>query len=292
VYNPNHPQTQVCPTTAPTCCGNCIDSSKQCCHHYGTYDYFQCDADQICCGFDNGQHTCCNSGQSCINDVCVTPQPCPSGTQACGTSCYKSTEYVCVDASNSILCPTSAPSLCGGACFNIAQYSCTNGVLSPVQTGPQPTEAPTTGPTSATAAPGCVMPGDLSCGTRCYSPTTHVCANAGTSFLCPVAYPLACGTACYSSTQYSCNNGQLGPVSGGQTTTGPTTGGTTGPTAAPGCVMPGDLSCGTRCYSPTTHVCADAGSSFLCPVAYPSKCGDACYSSTQYACVNGQLQGV
>jgi hypothetical protein len=286
VYNPNHPQTEVCPNTAPTCCGGCINSTQQCCHHYGSYNFFTCGADKICCGFDNGQNTCCDKTQQCINDVCVNPPTCPQGTQACGTSCYQTTQYVCADPSHSILCPVAHPSLCGQACYSDTQYTCLNGVLQPKganpTTGPTTTGPTTTAPTSSTPAPGCVMPGDLACGTRCYNPTGYVCADPGSSFLCPIAYPSKCGGACYSPTQYSCSNGNLVPV----------TTGTTGPTPAPGCVMPGDLACGTRCYNPNGYVCADPGSSFLCPIAFPSKCGTACYSSTQYKCVNGQLQPV
>jgi hypothetical protein len=154
VYNPNHPQTAVCPNTAPTC---------------------------------------------------------PQGTQACGTSCYQTTQYVCADPSHSILCPVAHPSLCGQACYSDTQYTCLNGVLQPK--GANPTTGPTTtAPTSSTPAPGCVMPGDLACGTRCYNPNGYVCADPGSSFLCPIAFPSKCGTACYSSTQYKCVNGQLQPV--------------------------------------------------------------------------------
>lgn len=232
VYNPNHPQTQVCPLSSPTCCGDCIDNTKQCCHHYGSYNFFQCRADQTCCGFDNGQNTCCESSQQCVNDVCVPK-------------------------------------------------------------------------VSTTPAPGCVIPGDFKCGTQCFSPVTHVCANPANSFLCPVSFPSLCGSnLCYSSSQYTCSNGQLipvtsttqaptsGPTSGptSSPTSGPTSGGTQAPTAAPGCVIPGDQRCGDRCFSPVTHVCANAATSFLCPVAFPSLCGaNACYSSSQYNCVNGQL---
>lgn len=219
VYSPTHPQNRVCPNSSPICCGDCIDTTKQCCHHYLSTDSFQCGADQTCCGFSNNStHACCDTSQACVNDVCVP---------------------------------------------------------------------------KVTPAPGCVIAGDLKCGDRCYSPTTHVCANPSTSFLCPVAFPLLCGSnACYSSTQYECSNGQLVPISTGGTQ-GPTSGGgaTQTPTAAPGCVMPGDMKCGDRCYSPVTHVCANASTSFLCPVTFPSLCGsDACYSTSQYTCVNGKLQ--
>jgi hypothetical protein len=305
VYNPNHPDTKVCPTTAPTCCGECIDNTQQCCHHYLSYDYFQCAADQTCCGFGtNGtaSHTCCDSTQSCVNDVCVTTPTCQSGDLLCGTSCYLSSQYVCADPSRGFLCPVATPLLCGSnECYNSAQYTCDNGQLIPVNPGgtvgptsgggatqgptQPPTQAPTSGPTTvATPAPGCVNPGDEMCGTACYSPATYVCANPASSFLCPVAQPSLCGTnACYSTSQYTCVNGQL--LIGANATPAPS--------AAPGCVMPGDEKCGDQCYSPVTHVCTNPATSFLCPVAYPNLCGaNACYSTSQYTCVNGSLQPV
>jgi len=71
VYNPNHPQTTICPLSTPTCCAEGC-TNIQCCHHYGTYDSFSCANSTICCGFDNGNHQCCDSAtQMCQNDICV-----------------------------------------------------------------------------------------------------------------------------------------------------------------------------------------------------------------------------
>jgi len=72
VYNPNHPQTTICPNSAPTCCSNGC-TSEMCCHDYGTYASFPCPVGTTCCGFNNiGNATCCGSGTSCYNDTPTT----------------------------------------------------------------------------------------------------------------------------------------------------------------------------------------------------------------------------
>jgi len=76
VYNPNHPQTTICPIDQPTCCANGC-TSEQCCHTYGTYDSFVCPLGATCCGVNNvANATCCLSGQTCSGDTANTKPTC------------------------------------------------------------------------------------------------------------------------------------------------------------------------------------------------------------------------
>jgi len=150
----------------------------------------------------NGQSYDANAYTCTINEQGLQ-RLCPSGQSACGSACYPSASYCCLNGAlvQKSFCPAVVVSSTSQAAV-VASSTTTHASTSTSASSSAASVATQGSSNTVNSCNGQLFGSGYTCTTN----------DQGNKLLCPTSHPSGCGQACYSSDNYCCKNSQLQPA--------------------------------------------------------------------------------